>query len=161
DRAATESGDAELAALSKKLEETGNDNERVALLVAPDTAQAMARSGPQPFLIRHPTPLQVDSERTAAGFSSWYELFPRSQARTAPSGDQPHGTFDDVIARLPAIREMGFDVLYMPPIHPIGRTNRKGRNNSVTAESGEPGSPYAIGAKEGGHDAIHPELGTL
>ena len=161
ERAATGSGDAELAALSKKLGDTGDDSERVALLVAPDTAQAMARSGPRPFLIRHPTPLQVDSERTAAGFSSWYELFPRSQATGTRGGDQPHGTFDDVIARLPAIREMGFDVLYMPPIHPIGRTNRKGRNNSVTAEPGEPGSPYAIGAKEGGHDAIHPELGTL
>src|SRR5690606_6691046 len=85
----------------------------------------------------------------------------RSQALPGPDGVQPHGTFDDVIARLPAIRDMGFDVLYMPPIHPIGRSNRKGRNNSVTAEPGEPGSPYAIGASEGGHDALHPELGTL
>ncbi|HEY1075745.1 MAG TPA: alpha-amylase family glycosyl hydrolase, partial [Fontimonas sp.] len=72
-----------------------------------------------------------------------------------------HGTFDDVIARLPQIQAMGFDVLYLPPIHPIGLTNRKGRNNAPRAEAGEPGSPYAIGAAEGGHDAVHPELGGI
>src|ERR1700731_725915 len=72
-----------------------------------------------------------------------------------------HGTFDDVIARLPAIRAMGFDVLYLPPIHPIGKSNRKGRNNSLSAALDDPGSPYAIGAEEGGHDAIHPGLGTF
>ncbi|WP_132650356.1 alpha-1,4-glucan--maltose-1-phosphate maltosyltransferase [Pseudomonas aeruginosa] len=84
-----------------------------------------------------------------------YELFPRSE-----SGDPTrHGTFDDVIRRLPQIAAMGFDVLYFPPIHPIGRTHRKGRNNSLRAEAGDPGSPYAIGSEEGGHEAIHPELG--
>jgi starch synthase (maltosyl-transferring) len=84
-------------------------------------------------------------------------MFPRSQ-----SGDvRRHGTFDDVIERLPYVRDMGFDILYFAPIHPVGRTNRKGRNNSLRAETGDPGSPYAIGAVEGGHDAIHPELGTL
>ena len=72
-----------------------------------------------------------------------------------------HGTFADVIRHLPRIRDMGFDVLYFPPIHPIGRINRKGRNNTLHAGPGDPGSPYAIGAAEGGHDAIHPELGTL
>ncbi|ABE49687.1 alpha amylase, catalytic region [Methylobacillus flagellatus KT] len=99
-------------------------------------------------------PLRID--RKAAAFSSWYEMFPRSQ-----SGDASrHGTFDDVMRRLPAIRAMGFDTLYFPPIHPIGRLNRKGRNNSLQAQPGDPGSPYAIGAEEGGHEAIHPELGT-
>jgi starch synthase (maltosyl-transferring) len=84
-------------------------------------------------------------------------MFPRSQ-----SGDvNRHGTFDDVIRRLPYVKDMGFDVLYFTPIHPIGRTNRKGRNNSLKAEPGDPGSPYAIGSNEGGHDAIHPELGTF
>ncbi|MFN3674078.1 MAG: alpha-amylase family glycosyl hydrolase, partial [Bosea sp. (in: a-proteobacteria)] len=85
------------------------------------------------------------------------ELFPRSIT------DDParHGTFRDVIGRLPAIRAMGFDVLYFPPIHPIGATNRKGRNNSLTPGPDDPGSPYAIGSVDGGHDAVHPELGTL
>ena len=78
------------------------------------------------------------------------------------SGDVTrHGTFDDVIDRLPAVRAMGFDVLYFTPIHPIGRTNRKGRNNTLTPGPDDPGSPYAIGSAEGGHSAIHPELGTF
>jgi starch synthase (maltosyl-transferring) len=99
-------------------------------------------------------PLWVDRER--ARFSSWYELFPRS-ARA----DGTHGTLNDVAARLPEIAAMGFDVLYMPPIHPIGTAYRKGKNNSTTPEPGDVGSPWAIGAKEGGHTAILPELGTL
>ncbi len=105
----------------------------------------------------HSVALAIDVERTAAGFSAWYELFPRSQTRDPAR----HGTFDDVIERLPAIRAMGFDVLYFPPIHPIGKKNRKGKNNSVTAAPGEPGSPYAIGSAEGGHDAVHPALGGI
>jgi len=139
----------------------GNDAQRLDILLAPRTAATMksamnAPSG-RPFASRHPVALPVEAERLAARFASWYELFPRSE-----SGDaQRHGTFDDVIARLPAIREMGFDVLYFTPIHPIGRTHRKGRNNSLSHEPGDPGSPYAIGAEEGGHDALHPELGTF
>ncbi|WP_366556243.1 alpha-1,4-glucan--maltose-1-phosphate maltosyltransferase [Aquibaculum sediminis] len=100
-------------------------------------------------------PLFVD--RPKAAFSAWYELMPRSQSGQVDR----HGTFDDVIARLPYVRDLGFDVLYFPPIHPIGRTHRKGRNNTLEAGPGDPGSPYAIGAEEGGHDAIHPELGTF
>jgi starch synthase (maltosyl-transferring) len=99
--------------------------------------------------------LRVDRER--ARFSSWYELFPRS---ASPEPGR-HGTFDDVIGRLPYVADLGFDVLYLPPIHPIGRTHRKGRNNSVVSEPGDVGSPWAIGSAEGGHDAIHPELGTI
>jgi len=133
-----------------------DDADRLAVLLAPETAEAMRAADPRPFRLRH-APIPVDAERTGAGFASWYELFPRSQ-----SGDpHRHGTFDDVIARLPAIRAMGFDVIYFPPIHPIGRTNRKGRNNSLTAGPDDPGSPYAIGSEEGGHDAIHPELGSF
>lgn len=100
-------------------------------------------------------PLEVEPYK--ARFASWYEIFPRSQA-----GDgKRHGNFDDVVAQLPRIAAMGFDVLYFPPIHPIGQANRKGRNNSLRAAPDDPGSPYAIGAAAGGHDAVHPELGTL
>ena len=92
-----------------------------------------------------------------ARFSSWYELFPRS---TAPDANR-HGTFADCEARLPYVAELGFDVLYLPPVHPIGRTFRKGPNNSVTSAPDDLGSPWAIGSPEGGHKAIHPDLGTL
>ncbi len=100
-------------------------------------------------------PLWVDRER--ARFSAWYELFPRSTG----ASEDVHGTFQDVVARLPEIAAMGFDVLYMPPIHPIGTQFRKGRNNSVKAEPGDLGSPWAIGAAEGGHTALHPQLGSF
>jgi starch synthase (maltosyl-transferring) len=100
--------------------------------------------------------LEVVVEPVRARFSSWYEMFPRS-AR----GDGLHGNFRDVIDRLPYVADLGFDVLYLPPIHPIGVTARKGRNNAVTAQPGDVGSPWAIGAKEGGHKAIHPELGSF
>ncbi|WP_407521032.1 maltotransferase domain-containing protein [Methylobacterium oryzisoli] len=108
-------------------------------------------------LSRYPVTLEVFADRLAARFSAWYEIFPRSQ-----SGDpNRHGTFDDVIARMPEIRELGFDVLYFTPIHPIGRKNRKGKNNSLKAREGDVGSVYAVGADEGGHEAVHPDLGTL
>ncbi|MBN4674598.1 alpha-1,4-glucan--maltose-1-phosphate maltosyltransferase [Pandoraea nosoerga] len=127
-----------------------------ATLSAPATLEAVAAVRHRPFAARSPA-LALDAEPPEAGYASWYELFPRSQ-----SGDvNRHGTFDDVIRRLPAIAEMGFDVLYMPPIHPIGRTHRKGRNNRLDAQPTDPGSPYAIGDETGGHDAIHPELGTI
>ena len=129
----------------------------LAVLLDPKTADDVALSGYRPFLVHYEPAIPVDAERDAAAFASWYEMFPRSQ-----SGDENrHGTFADVIARLPAIYDMGFDVLYFPPIHPIGHTNRKGRNNVLTAAEGDPGSPYAIGDTDGGHDAIHSELGTL
>jgi starch synthase (maltosyl-transferring) len=133
------------------------ETDPIEVLLDEATAEDVAQARHRPFLVHYEPIIPVDAERDAAAFASWYELFPRSQ-----SGDPTrHGTFDDVIARLPAIRDMGFDVLYFPPIHPIGRTNRKGRNNALTAAPGDPGSPYAIGGVEGGHDAIHPELGTL
>jgi starch synthase (maltosyl-transferring) len=92
----------------------------------------------------------VDVDRSLARFGAWYELFPRSW-----------GGFEGVRAALPELAELGFDVVYLPPIHPIGRTNRKGRNNALEAGPKDPGSPWAIGSAEGGHDAIDPELGTL
>ena len=105
----------------------------------------------------------VDPER--ARFSAWYELFPRSAGdptgRAQGALTSSHGTFADVERRLPEIASMGFDVLYLPPIHPIGHTNRKGANNSTTAGPDEPGSPWAIGSEEGGHKSINPRLGTL
>jgi starch synthase (maltosyl-transferring) len=127
-----------------------------AILTAEATAASIARADVRPGE-NVSGEMAVNADRRAAEFASWYELFPRNQ-----SGDPArHGTFRDVIGKLPSIRDMGFDVLYFPPIHPIGRTNRKGRDNTMTPAKEDPGSPYAIGATEGGHDAIHPELGTL
>jgi starch synthase (maltosyl-transferring) len=131
-------------------------DQRVAMLLDDATAALAARADDRPAQATSPA-MPVEADRRAAEFAAWYELFPRSQ-----SGDPArHGNFDDVIRRLPGIRDMGFDVLYFPPIHPIGRKNRKGRNNTLTPAADDPGSPYAIGAAEGGHDAIHPELGTI
>ncbi|WP_061961806.1 alpha-1,4-glucan--maltose-1-phosphate maltosyltransferase [Demequina flava] len=106
-------------------------------------------------------PLLVQREKALV--SAWYEIFPRSEGAklSKRTGEWKTGTFTTAAKRLPAIAEMGFDVVYLTPIHPIGLTHRKGRNNSLQAEPTDPGSPYAIGAAEGGHDAIHPELGTM
>ncbi len=101
-------------------------------------------------------------ERERAGVGAWYEFFPRSEgARRLKDGTIKSGTFRTATRRLPAVAAMGFDVLYLPPIHPIGRLNRKGRNNTLDPRPGDPGSPWAIGSAEGGHDAVHPDLGTL
>ncbi len=101
--------------------------------------------------------LEVLVEREVAKFGAWYELFPRSQSKE----NGKHGTFADVEERIPELAALGFDVLYLPPIHPIGRSHRKGRNNSAVCQPGDVGSPWAIGAEEGGHTAVHPELGTV
>jgi starch synthase (maltosyl-transferring) len=125
-------------------------------LLTPELSDAMAESQLRPDLTRSQLfPFVADRPRARTG--AWYEMVPRSQGQVPGQ----HGTFKDSIARLPDIAAMGFDVVYLTPIHPIGRINRKGRNNAVTAAEGDPGSPYAIGAAEGGHDAVHPELGTL
>ncbi len=105
----------------------------------------------------HEPALEVIVEPALARFSTWYELFPRS----ASPDPKRHGTFRDVVARLPHIIDLGFDVLYLPPIHPIGLTFRKGPNNVTGAKPRDPGVPWAIGSADGGHEAIHPELGTL
>ncbi|MEU5724533.1 alpha-1,4-glucan--maltose-1-phosphate maltosyltransferase [Micromonospora sp. NPDC047738] len=105
---------------------------------------------------------QLWVDRPRALYSAWYEFFPRSEGAIPATVDAPaqSGTFSTAVDRLPGVAAMGFDVLYLPPIHPIGRVNRKGRNNSLTAGPDDVGSPWAIGAAEGGHDAIHPDLGT-
>ena len=100
-------------------------------------------------------------DRPLARFSSWYEMFPRSTGGWDAKGNPVHGTFATAAKELPRIARMGFDVVYLPPIHPIGKVHRKGRNNSVTAAPNDVGSPWAIGSDEGGHDAIHPKLGTI
>jgi len=129
--------------------------ENPAPLLSEDLAAA-ASKGQQSDLTRSAAyPLVADRPIARAG--AWYEMMPRSQSPVIGK----HGTFGDCINRLPEIAALGFDVLYLTPIHPIGRVNRKGRNNSLRCEPGDPGSPYAIGSAEGGHDAVHPELGTL
>ena len=101
-------------------------------------------------------------ERERAGVGAWYEFFPRSEgARRLKDGTVKSGTFRTAAKRLPGVAAMGFDVVYLPPIHPIGEINRKGRNNTLTPQPGDPGSPWAIGSAAGGHDAVHPDLGTL
>ncbi|MHB9834851.1 maltotransferase domain-containing protein [Paraburkholderia terrae] len=131
--------------------------ERLAIVLAPTTAEAFAAARHRPGLSRDHVVYRIDAERAGARFGSWYEIFPRSMS----DDEHRHGNFDDVTAKLPRIRDMGFDVLYFPPIHPIGIANRKGRNNTLTPGPDDVGSPYAIGGEAGGHDAVHPQLGTL
>jgi starch synthase (maltosyl-transferring) len=129
----------------------------IEIFLARDLREVMQEAEERLYLYRREPHFAIDVERPQAAFGAWYELFPRS----ATDDPSRHGTFDDVIRRLPAIKDMGFDVLYLPPIHPIGVTNRKGKNNSLEVEPTDVGSPYAIGSSDGGHDAIHPALGTI
>jgi starch synthase (maltosyl-transferring) len=131
--------------------------ERVQLALDPERLALAHRYPDRSHATRYSRELRVLIDPPLARFGAWYELFPRS---TAPEPGR-HGTFQDCAALLPEIARMGFDVLYLPPIHPIGRSYRKGKNNNPQAQPGEPGSPWAIGASEGGHKAILPELGTL
>src|SRR3954468_19783722 len=118
--------------------------------LSPELYEAVERVQERHGATRLAAPLLLEVDRVRARFSSWYELVPRSW-----------GGLKAVEAQVPAIAELGFDVLYMLPIHPIGRTNRKGRNNTLVAGPDDPGSPYAVGGEEGGHDAVHPDLGTV
>ena len=143
----------------RQIEHARRDFDRTSdleILLDEELAGAVAESDPRGDLTRSMAVAAiVDRPRARAG--AWYEMVPRSQG-TVPG---KHGTFDDCIARLPEIAALGFDVVYLTPIHPIGTTNRKGKNNSLKAAPDDPGSPYAIGSRQGGHDAVHPELGTL
>lgn len=130
---------------------------RMAAALDPMLAEKMRPLADRRFATSYGKELGVIVDRVKARFSTWYELFPRSCSPVAGE----HGTFKDVEAQLPRIAHMGFDVLYLPPVHPIGTAFRKGKNNSPTAEPGDAGSPWGIGAAEGGHTALHPELGTL
>ncbi|MHB1174379.1 MAG: alpha-1,4-glucan--maltose-1-phosphate maltosyltransferase [Sulfuriferula sp.] len=117
----------------------------------------MARHPERSMATHYPIELVVRAERVKALYSTWYELFPRS----CVGEDMRHGTFSECEKRLLAVAEMGFDVVYLPPIHPIGMTSRKGPNNTLLASEADPGSPWAIGAADGGHKAVHAQLGTL
>jgi starch synthase (maltosyl-transferring) len=138
-------------------EAESSEAERATLLLAPRVLDFMSAHGRRDNVSRYGRELVVIADRKAAAFSSWYELFPRSQTENP----RQHGTFAGVITQLPYVRDLGFDVLYFPPIHPIGKKNRKGRNNALSASPADPGSVYAIGSDEGGHDALHPALGTM
>ncbi len=142
-------------------ETAGPSAERLGLAYGPEVTAAL-RERPAQSLVSYSDwkPLRV--ERTRAGAGAWYEFFPRSiGAKQAADGSWKSGTFRSAAKRLPAVAAMGFDVLYLPPIHPIGEAFRKGRNNTLDPEPGDPGSPWAIGGAAGGHDTIHPELGTV
>ncbi len=128
-----------------------------ALALDEELGTLAARYPDRSFEFVYPVELPMVVDRERARFSSWYEFFPRSASHDAAR----HGTFKDCEAMLPYVAEMGFDVLYFPPIHPIGRVNRKGKNNTLLAASDDVGSPWAIGAKEGGHKSVHTPLGTL
>ncbi|MFF5755021.1 alpha-1,4-glucan--maltose-1-phosphate maltosyltransferase [Streptomyces longwoodensis] len=129
---------------------------RLAAALAPEVAEVLSRH-PLRDLVTASDPLPLLVERARALFGSWYEFFPRSEG----TPEEPHGTFRTAARRLPAIAEMGFDVVYLPPIHPIGTTFRKGKNNTLSPGPDDVGVPWAIGSPEGGHDAVHPQLGTL
>jgi starch synthase (maltosyl-transferring) len=141
----------------RAIENADGRDAQLAAALDPELYALVDRWAERPDLTGYERTIPVQVDREQARFAAWYELFPRSMS------DDPerHGTFDDVIRKLPYVRDLGFDVLYLPPIHPIGRTARKGGNNSLYPEPGDPGSPYAIGGAEGGHMAVHPELGTL
>lgn len=134
---------------------------RLAAALAPDATAALDRH-PLRELVSACEPLPLKVERRRALYGAWYELFPRSEGAVVEEGAAPvSGTFRTAAERLPAVAAMGFDVVYLPPIHPIGTTHRKGPDNALTAGPHDVGVPWAIGSAEGGHDAVHPDLGTL
>ncbi|MFA7386931.1 MAG: alpha-1,4-glucan--maltose-1-phosphate maltosyltransferase [Thiohalobacteraceae bacterium] len=152
--------DADRRSLERLLENVRaapTDLEKSELLQGETLRQAMQRYAERSDAATYGRELEVVVDRLAARYAAWYEMFPRSQGTTPGVG----ASFKDCEARLPDIQAMGFDLVYLVPIHPIGTTNRKGPNNSTEAGPGDPGSPYAIGSSEGGHTAVHPELGTL
>lgn len=143
--------------IAKALEGKKKEEEKIALVFSEDLQRNLDLLPQDKSLITKSGVLKVEAARKKALFSTWYELFPRS----CTNDSKKHGTFSNVLKEIPRLAKMGFDVLYFPPIHPIGKTKRKGKNNSLEAEAHDPGSPWAIGAKEGGHKAIHKDLGTL
>jgi starch synthase (maltosyl-transferring) len=146
-----------LTAWASQLRAQTNQSDGVSFALSTEVSRLVEAYPDKKYASIYHRTLQMEAERQKALFSTWYEFFPRS----ASSEPGKHGTFKDCEALLPRIAEMGFDTVYLPPIHPIGTSNRKGANNAVSAQPGEPGSPWAIGGKEGGHKAIHPELGTV
>ena len=145
-----------LAQRAEALESAWPAGGRAEIAFEEELAELMLKHAPRTGRAVYDAGQRIWVDRERARFSTWYELFPRSTA-TKPG---QHGTFKTTMARLPRIAKMGFDVLYLSPIHPIGVTHRKGRNNNPVCEPGDPGSPWAIGGADGGHDAIDPDLGT-
>ena len=144
---------------AKKLAEWGKQLEQelsTDVALEPELLDIMSLYPDETLQARYEKDLRIWVDRKRAGYSSWYELFPRSWGQTA----QAHGSFRDVADQLDYVAEMGFNVLYLPPIHPIGQSYRKGKNNTVEAVEGDVGSPWAIGASSGGHTSFHPDLGT-
>ncbi len=135
---------------------------RLAALTSPEVGAAL-HEFPLRDLLSTEGPFPVFVDRQRALYGAWYEFFPRSEGATydEAAGRWTSGSFATASKRIQAVADMGFDVLYLPPIHPIGEVNRKGPNNTLTPADGDPGSPWAIGSKDGGHDAVHPELGTI
>lgn len=152
--------EAVLAAADALRDESRPPAERLAAALAPEATAALARH-PLRELVTASPPLPLQVERPRALFGSWYEFFPRSEGATTRRGKPVSGTFRTAAQRLPAVAAMGFDVVYLPPIHPIGSTFRKGPNNTLEAGRHDVGVPWAIGSPDGGHDAVHPDLGTL
>ncbi len=151
---------ADRAAMDRLLDEARsaeNQAEAAALLLGEEVNSLVHANRSRAGKAVHPQELMVIVDRVAARYATWYEMFPRS-AGTVPNQS---ATFQDVVNHLPRIQSMGFDVLYFTPIHPIGETNRKGRNNTLVPQPGDPGVPYAIGSDAGGHDAIEPGLGSV
>jgi starch synthase (maltosyl-transferring) len=135
--------------------------DRISPALHPDVT-AVVDAHPVRDLVTNSDTFTIRVDRQRAGFSAWYEFFPRSQGAVHnPDGSWRSGTLRTSAERLPAVRDMGFDVVYLPPIHPIGTAYRKGANNTLDPGPDDPGSPWAIGAETGGHDAIHPDLGTF
>lgn len=136
---------------------TEHEYERAINEAKGDYLKSIFKKYPEKFLANQSSELQVFVDREKARFSTWYEFFPRSASRVPGQ----HGTFKDCEALLPRIAKMGFDVLYFPPVHPIGEVNRKGKNNSTVAQPDDVGSPWGIGSRYGGHKALHPQLGNM
>jgi starch synthase (maltosyl-transferring) len=160
EEALTRAKNADRSVLEQAIGIAGSDAGQAAklhILLGQAVHDAMLRCRSRAGGRTHEPALEVTVDRVKARFAAWYEFFPRSAGTDPTRG----ATFREARDRLPAIREMGFDTVYLPPIHPIGQTFRKGKNNSVTSKPGEPGVPYAIGSHEGGHDAVEPGLGTM
>ncbi|MBV8861611.1 MAG: DUF3416 domain-containing protein, partial [Mycobacterium sp.] len=149
-----------LRAAANALRAPGDPVSRAALALTPEIRELLTHY-PLRELVTRGEQYGVWVDRPLARFGSWYEIFPRSTGGWDADGNPVHGTFATAVAALPRIARMGFDVVYLPPVHPIGKVHRKGRNNTATAVAGDVGSPWAIGSDEGGHDAVHPQLGTI
>ncbi|WP_405887404.1 alpha-1,4-glucan--maltose-1-phosphate maltosyltransferase [Streptomyces sp. NBC_01136] len=149
------------AAVAALHDTLGPPSARLSAVTDPRVTAALGRYALRD-LVTASRPLALRVERRRALVGSWYELFPRSEGAVAEAGRRPvSGTLRSAARRLPAVAAMGFDVVYLPPVHPIGTTHRKGPDNALTAGPGDVGSPWAIGSRHGGHDAVHPDLGTL